>query len=718
MAADQPFSQMLKQGLRFSLGAAILTGLFAHRGDLLDNYVYPVFGYVSVVIEPSSGRAITAGLGRLGGSALGGIIAAVLLQAFGLEGSGQYVIPALTFMLAAVICETYRWQAAYSQATLLGTLIAMRAVGTSGQEDIWLYVRDRLIDNWIGIMVGFMVVLLFWPQSSRTELIKLLRQFLQQVPLVLQAVIRPASQGEAVAPPATTQIAQLTKLTQTGQKINAAARTEFQAEALMAENWSDILSSQAQIVRQLNSMATLLPPESHPLAAQLHEELTQFVDQVARICDRLSLQPDPGDPDISTLHQLQSRMETRLEELRSTGEIAAYDVSQVLQCFQLLELCRHLTQSLQTLHTQLHQRAVVNYERQSLITWPQWTPISASRLLQIVGLGTAVGLNLAILHQFDFPFPSAYEKVASLILVGVLIMLVQPTRGKAIAAGVAGTLFVYVTLFIIYLVTRSFGFTVFSSALVYFLIYMTCASVGLTPLARIGAIIAAVVFTKDIGLFFDQALKAALIAMPVSVFIAVLITSLFMGGSESEQFNQSLSQTYRQLGQLYQALMRRYLQGQDTDAEVAQYLQTITATLAKHPKAFKIAGLEQGTSALAAEQKRRWQRWLSQEQPLFTQLNTLSEQSQTPLPDWVRQQFLPELEAIAQQTADSFDQIANQISGVTTQSHPPTQQLAALEQQLLNLRASSRDYPLLPLISFSAAFVTLKAITANLDQLS
>lgn len=193
---------------------------------------------------------------------------------------------------------------------------------------------------------------------------------------------------------------------------------------------------------------------------------------------------------------------------------------------------------------------------------------------------------------------------------------------------------------------------------------------------------------------------------------------LVYGCSESEQFNQSLAQTYRQLGQLYQALMQRYLQGQDTDAEVAQHLQTITATLANHPMGFKVAGLEQGTSALAAEQKRRWQRWLSQEQPLFTQLNTLSEHSQTPLPDWVRQQFLPELEAIVQQTADSFDQIANQISGVTTQSQPPTQQLAALEQQLLNLRASSRDYPLLPLISFSAAFVTLKAITANLDQLS
>ncbi len=716
MAADQPVSQILKQGIRFSLGAVILTGLFAHRSGLLDNYVYPILGYVSVVIEPTSGRAITAGLGRLGGSAVGGIIAAVLLQSFGLAGSGQFVIPALAFILAAVICETYRWQAAYSQATLIGTLIAMQALGTSGQENIWLYVRSRLIDNWIGISIGVLVMLLFWPQSSRTELIKLLRQFLQQVPLVFQAVVRPAIGGAVVSPPATTQIAQLTKLTQMGQKISVSARTEFQAEALLVENWDDILSSQTQIVRQLGSMATLLPPESHPLVAHLHQDLTQFMDQVALTCDRLSL-PDPGDPDTSTLNQIQSRMETRLEELRSTGAIAAYDMSQVLQCFQLLELCRHLTQSLRTLHTQLQQRAVVNYQRQSLITWPKWTPLSAHRLLQIVGLGTAVGLNLAILHQFDFPFPSAYEKVASLILVSVLISLVQPTRGKAIATGVAAVLFIYVTVFIIYLVARSFGFNVFSSALVYFLVYLTCASVGLTPLARIGAILTAMVFGKDIVSFFDQIVTTALIAVPVSVLIAVLITTLFMGGSEADQFNQSLAQTYRQFGQFYQALMQRYLQGQNTDAEVAQHQQMITATLAKHPKEFKVAGLEAGTSALAAEQKRRWHLWLSHEQPLFTHLSNLDDQIQTPLPDWIRQRFLPELESIAQQTTASFDQLANQISGSKAQPQPPMQQLAALEQQLLNLRTESRDYPLTPLMSFSATFVTLKAIAAKLDQI-
>jgi uncharacterized membrane protein YgaE (UPF0421/DUF939 family) len=716
MAARQPFSQILKQGLRFSLGAAFLTGLFAHRGDLLDNYVYPIFGYVSVVIEPSSGRAVIAGLGRLGGSALGGVIAAVLIQSFGLEGSAFYVIPPLTFILAALICETYRWQAAYSQATLIGTLIAMRAVGSSGQTDIWIYVRDRLIDNWIGVMIGFAVVQLFWPQSSRMELIKGLRQFLQQVPLLFNAIVR------AIAADPATLLAQLTQLTQTNQKILASARTEFQSEALVEEGWSELLSSQTQIVRQLANMRELLAGHQSLLIAQVAQELAQFANHLTGACDTLSA--GLTEPEILALHQDIAQMEAKLEALRSTGTIDQYEVSEVLQCFQLLELCRHLTQALQALQSKLEQRAAINHQRRAILTWPKWTAISYSRLLEIVGLGTAVGLNLAILYHIEFPFPSAYQKVASLILVGGLIMLVQPTRGKVIAAGLAATVCLYIILFIVYLVTTAFGFNPVSSGLVYFLIYMICALIGLTPLARIGAIVAAVIFTKDIALFLDQALTAAAITLPITVFISLLITSLFMGGSDADEFNQSLAQTYRQLGQLYQALLKHYLQGQNTDLEVAQHKQTIAVTLAKHPMEFKLAGLEQGTSALAAQQKRRWKIWLSHEQPLFTQLSNLDDQIQTPLPDWISRQFLPELEAIAQQTADSFEQLANQIAGseaaplTQPQPQPSTQQLAALEQQLLNLRAASRNYPLTTLISFSATFVTLKAIAADLDQIT
>ena len=626
MAADSPISQLLKHGLRFSLGAALLTGLFGHRGNLLDNYVYPIFGYLSVVIEPSTGGAITAGLGRLGGSALGGLIAAILVYAFGLEGSSYYVIPPLTFILASLICETYRWQAAYSQATLIGTLIAMRAVGNSGQTDIWIYVKSRLIDNWIGVMVGLAVVLLFWPQESRTELAKGLRQFLQQVPLLFAAVI-----DRTVFPQPPTLLAQLTHLTQTSQKTLAAASTEFQSEALTEENWGAILDNQTQIARQLASLADLLAGEQSPLVDQIVEALKQFTDDLTHTCDALNgvlndaLSTDLSDPRVfAALHQDILQMETKLETLRSTGAFDRYTVAEALQCFQLIELCRQLARALQVLQNNLQHRAniVVNHQRRAILTFPKWTAISYSRVIEIVGIAMAVGMILAIIHHIEFPYPSAYSKVASLVMVGGLIMLVQPIRGKVIALGLAATVCMYITIFIIYLVATAFGFNPVSSAIVYFLIYMSCAVLGFTPIARIGAIIAAVIFGKDIALFFEQGLIAAAIAIPSVVLISLLITSLFMGGSAANQFNQSLAQTYRRLGQLYQALLNRYLQGQNqgqnTEAEVAQLKQIIAGTLAQHPLILKVAGLELGTSAMAAQQKSRWTLWFSHEQQLLT----------------------------------------------------------------------------------------------------
>lgn len=113
---------------------------------------------------------------------------------------------------------------------------------------------------------------------------------------------------------------------------------------------------------------------------------------------------------------------------------------------------------------------------------------------------------------------------------------------------------------------------------------------------------------------------------------------------------------------------------------------------------------------------------MSYEQKLLIQLGTLETALQQPMPDPIRQQFLPELQVIAQQTTNAFNQIA---ALTTTQVIFPPQQLASLvqgiegmEQQLLSLRVESRSYPLEELIAFSSAFLAMKAIASNLNQMS
>ncbi|WP_407892692.1 hypothetical protein, partial [Scytonema sp. NUACC26] len=504
---DTQYSTIVKQGLKFSLGAGLLGSFFWHRADLLDNYVYPVFGYVSVLIEPAAGGAIIAGLGRVGGSALGGFIAAILVNSFGLYGSGLFIIPPITFILSALICETYRWQAAYSQATLLGTLIAMRAVGTSNQQDIWLYLKSRLIDNSIGVSVGIAVALLFWRQDTRTELTRNLKQFLQSVPRLFHLIVNQyamSSQLEntennhtpvlpAFVPPASL-LARLTKTTQASLTTLTKATSEFQSQKLTEENWSAILTNQSQLSRQLADMLALVDRNEQTLARQFRVELNQFAQHLEESCDELSTiakrcceaqianTSHSFNHDRSELEQDLAIIKDKLNYLRSTGEISQYSTSETLQFFQLLQLLIQFTQELRSLQNRLLYKVNVaaTHQRRRLLTFPKRTSIPMKRALEIVGMGIAIGMVIAIVHHVDFPYPSAYETGAEVIMVALVIMLVQPTRGRAIALSLAAVICFWLSLFFIYLLAISFGYNPITCCVVYFFIYVCCALLGFT----------------------------------------------------------------------------------------------------------------------------------------------------------------------------------------------------------------------------------------------
>jgi uncharacterized membrane protein YgaE (UPF0421/DUF939 family) len=746
---NTPHSLIIKQGLKFSLGAALLGSFFWHRADVLDNSVYPIFGYVSVLIEPAAGGAIIAGLGRVGGSALGGFIAATLLSSFGLYGSGLFIIPPITYILSALICETYRWQAAYSQATLLGTLIAMRAVGTSSQQDIWLYLKSRLIDNWIGVSVGIAVTLLFWRQDTRTELTRNLKQFLQGVPCLFQGVVNQYAMSPqleniennhtpvlpAFVPPASL-LDRLTKTTQASLTMLTKAASEFQSQTLTEENWSAILTSQSQLSRQLADMLALADQNEQTLARQFRVELNQFAQHLEQSCDQLSAiakrcceaqiahTSHPFNPDRSELEQDLAIIKNKLNHLRSSGEISEYNTSETLRFFQLLQLLTQFIQELRSLQNRLLDKANVaaTHQRRRLLTFPKRTFIPMRRVIEIVGMGIAIGMVIAIVHHIDFPYPSAYETGAEVIIVALITILVQPTQGRAIALSLVAVTCLWLSLFLIYLLAISFGYNPITCFVVYFFIYVCCALLGFTPIARVGAIIAANWLAKDIFPFFYQGLAAVTIAIPCGVLIALLITTVFMDGSAANGLEKSFSQTFKQLGQLYQSLLTTYLQDATPSLEVTQLKATLAKTIAQHPIGLKIAGLEQGSGGMATQHKHLWNFLLGYEQTLFAQLETLADELQQPMPDAIRQQYLSELQAIAQQTVDAFNQLSALITAPmlpqSSQGSSLVQEIESIEQHLLSQRVESRSYPLEQLIAFSSAFMTMKAIANDLNRIS
>ena len=728
---------MIRQGLKFSLGAALLTSFFWHRGNVLDNFVYPVFGYVSVLIEPSMGGAIAAGLGRLGGSALGGIIAAILVNAYGIQGSSFFVIPSLTYILAALICETYRWQAAYSQATLLGALIAMRVVGTSAQQNIWLYLRSRLIDNWIGIAVGIAVALLFWPQNTRADLNRNLMGILQDIPRLFQKILDRYLKTEveerdyslSIEQNELNLLNQIKKSTQTSLSTLTKATHEFGSEILVAENWSEILAIQNQLTRQLADLMAF-KGEKHEqnlvgqFRAEFHQLATHLTDSFDSLSDLSNGKKILATPYLTELEEDLANIGGKLDHLRTSGEIDRYDVQESLQFYQFIQLVSRFIQQCEGLGGRIIDKTKVTatFRRRHLITFPKWAPISLKRLREIVSLGVVIGLLLAIIRHIEFPYPSAYEKVADIVIIGAVVTVIQPTRGRAIAIGWAATVSLSLTILCIYLLVKSFGYNPFSSSLAYFFAYFSCAWLGFTPIARIGAIVAADAIGKDIFPFFEQGIWAALISVPVGAFLGVLLTTVFMTKSATNQLETDFSVTFKKMGQLYQKLLTGYFQDTIPPSDIPQLKQAITVAIAQHPASVKIASLEQISTVLATKNKNFWNFSIGYEQKLWAQLDALQDGLQQPLPEPIRQKFLPELQAIAQQTAIAFDEIAEAIAAQVILNPPKLglliEEIESLEKQLLSLRVESRSYPLNELIAFSSAFMTMKAIASNLNQMS
>ena len=728
---------MIRQGLKFSLGAALLTSFFWHRGNVLDNFVYPVFGYVSVLIEPSMGGAIAAGLGRLGGSALGGIIAAILVNAYGIQGSSFFVIPSLTYILAALICETYRWQAAYSQATLLGALIAMRVVGTSAQQDIWLYLRSRLIDNWIGIAVGIAVALLFWPQNTRSDLNRNLMGILQDIPHLFQKILDRYLKTEvderdyslSIEQNELNLLNQIKKSTQTSLSTLTKATHEFGSEILVAENWSEILAIQNQLTRQLADLMAFKGEKHeqnlvHQFSDELNQLATHLTDSFDSLRDLSNAKKILATPYLTELEEDLANIGGKLDHLRTSGEIDRYDVQESLQFYQFIELVSRFIQQCEGLGGRIIDKTKVTatFRRRHLITFPKWAPISLKRLREIVSLGVVIGLLLAIIRHIEFPYPSAYEKVADIVIIGAVVTVIQPTRGRAIAIGWAATVSLSLTILCIYLLVKSFGYNPFSSSLAYFFAYFSCAWLGFTPIARIGAIVAADAIGKDIFPFFEQGIWAALISVPVGAFLGVLLTTVFMTKSATNQLETDFSVTFKKMGQLYQKLLTGYFQDTIPPSDIAQLKQAITVAIAQHPASVKIASLEQISTVLATKNKNFWNFSMGYEQKLSAQLDALQDGLQQPLPEPIRQKFLPELQAIAKKTAIAFDEIAEAIAAQVILNPPKLglliEEIESLEKQLLSLRVESRSYPLNELIAFSSAFMTMKAIASNLNQMS
>jgi hypothetical protein len=68
----------------------------------------------------------------------------------------------------------------------------------------------------------------------------------------------------------------------------------------------------------------------------------------------------------------------------------------------------------------------------------------------------------------------------------------------------------------------------------------------------------------------------------------VLLTTVFMTKSATNQLETDFSVTFKKMGQLYQKLLSGYFQDTIPPSNIAQLKQAITVAIAQHPASVKL----------------------------------------------------------------------------------------------------------------------------------
>ncbi|MFL9458830.1 hypothetical protein AB0758_48565 [Tolypothrix bouteillei VB521301_2] len=95
----------------------------------------------------------------------------------------------------------------------------------------------------------------------------------------------------------------------------------------------------------------------------------------------------------------------------------------------------------------IHKAEVSGFgKHKSFIKFPKRTPPSPKRILEIIGIGIAIGMVLAIIRHIQFPLPEIYSHIAEVIAISVMVTVIQPTKGRSIVIGMAATICLCITI--------------------------------------------------------------------------------------------------------------------------------------------------------------------------------------------------------------------------------------------------------------------------------
>ncbi len=690
---------MIHHALKTAVAAGILAALF--QDSHLTHIQYPVMGLIATMLT-SVGDTVKAGWGRLGGSVIAGVATTLMIGSFG----SNPLTGGLAFLLASLTCELLGWQALVGQAGVIAALIA--AEPDLGAEPV-LYTVQRVYENGIGVLIGTVVTLLFWPERPRPILQRHLSQVLEQTHQGLQQVI----QGGELAP----YTAEIRRLTKASEDLLQRSLYGFLGRQLIQDNWSDWIARERRLYRHLLAMNRIQKVgQPNPLLALFKTDLEQLYQKFVAACAVLQTRIRQWD---SPLHKIDdfhlssglSFICDRLAELRRQGEIKRYRLPEIIAFYDFLATLSRLMQDIDQWAMQFNQNHPS--ERPQHPWQLSLHPIPRHQIYHYLKVAIALGITLAIVNLTHLQY--GYYAVIALV-IGL-----QPTLGKGLTASKQRVFGTGIGAVVATLLANTLGSHPFTVGLGIALTILICDAFGMAMAGYKGGCflvtITLMIHRTDPNDYIWGRFSETLLG----IIIALFFTLLASPRTATSALNANLSQTFGQLASLYEQTIATYLNQPITAVDfnplirqIRQNLKTQT-TLQDESRAELIEGFR---SALS---QRRWNFLISYERTLLSSILSLQYAIISSDTQGLQQLFISELKEATNQTTQALYALVK-----SSDFPPPIHNLKILEpleiitDRLEQLRPEGiiKTYTVNEVISFFSVLSALQEVGEILIQMA
>ena len=669
-------------------------------------------------MTPTFTEGVQAGWGRLLGAFVGGVAAALALTSLG----DNPLNAALSYVVTMLMLEMLQWKASYLSASLLFSLLFVDK--PHGQYP-WHFIYDRVVYNFIGVLIGILIMAFFWPDKPRVALSNHLGQILRDTDRGFRAIVCTHMQGELPSAELETHLHQMQALVQESQSLLDKLSYGIAADLFIQDNWSELIAAQGRLVRYLSWMGQTFSFEGKSLLWQhFTAPLTHLVEQVSLVCTTLaSLIPSrsANQPqfDIPLLSRDVSEIVEQLRQLRTTQEFLALPAADILRFYGFLDALSHFTEQLQQIAQHLHERQAVNRQKRRIGLSFKLHPLQGDTFKQYLKGGLILGTISALQNYFDL-----FDiKRWALFFAITAIAMIQPAWGVTIDIARSTTLSFIPMLALCYLLIKTMGTSAVTIALGLFAVSYFCLKLKLVAGFQL-SIKNALVFmlimppnSPTLYVDFWNILKNAL----AGVLLALLISRLFWPASTTQKVEFSISQTLTKLGQLYQTLIKNYLQGIDTSG-LTPLTQTIQQSIQTQVSLQAFTAHEVLDNEIVSQTHQRWNFIISYEKKLLYNLLSLQDAIHYHNSDQFAQALLLELQGLARPTAQAFKDLGAAVGSEVSQKEFP-ELLAAIDvvrQRLENfiIQGGSREFTEEAAIAFSSILLLVKEIAENLNQMA